>query len=276
MKKNNERQHKAEALVTIIKNGHPFARQAEDSLANLYSVEIDAWGKAMYNQNLGRSAGLTFGDYKAAAFEGFHKAANDYECGSKASFKTWLYTNVFSFCNDLAKKNGKRMERELDEKRLVEPKKKDKQGVKSGKPVILSIADLVGDDLIAPQDCTAVPWSKYRESNQIAKRVKEILREKAAASAKTASERAKKKIARRFLDLLDYAAEGGTKESFCEKKHCSTSTIYNNIEALLKDDEELKELYKKVTRRSYEVAKKENKEKKGKKKKDKKGKKKKD
>ncbi|MCQ2049660.1 MAG: hypothetical protein MJZ22_01455 [Candidatus Saccharibacteria bacterium] len=233
------RQRKAEVLTKLVQTNHKFARQAEDKLASLYTPELSKWSKRMEFQNSGRSAGLNLRDYQSAAMRGFHKAAQDYDSGCGASFKTWLYTNIFSSCNDLAKKNGKKMKVEIEEGWF----KANNTSTNSDKPEIVSLEELIRDEYMVPKSQNAAPWTEYRESNKIVKRLKEIISEKTSCKSEVTRKKAK-----RVQKFIKHVEDGGNKVSFAEKTGCSRTTLDSNINFFLESNPDLKEMVKRATR----------------------------
>lgn len=233
------RQREAEVLTKLVQTNHKFARQAEDKLASLYAPELGAWSKRMEFQNSGRSAGLNSRDYQSAAARGLHKAAHDYDSSCGASFKTWLYTNVFSSCNDLAKKNEKKMKVEIEEGRF----KANNSSKDSDKPEIVSLEELIKDESMAPKSQYAAPWTEYRESNQTVKRLKAIIMEKTSSKSEAVQKKAK-----RVQKFIKHVEDGGNKVSFAEKTGCSRTTLDNNINFFLENNPDLKEMAKRATR----------------------------
>lgn len=233
------RQRKAEVLTKLVQTNHKFARQAEDKLASLYTPELSKWSKRMEFQNSGRSAGLNLRDYQSAAMRGFHKAAQDYDSGCGASFKTWLYTNVCSSCNDLAKKNGKKMKIEIEEGRF----KENNSSKDSDQPKTVSLEELLKDECTVPQSEHTAPWAKYNESNQIVKRLKAIISEKASSKSEAIQKKAK-----RVQKFIVHVEDGGNKVTFTKKTGCSRTTLDSNINFFLENSPDLKEMAKQATR----------------------------
>lgn len=246
------RQREAEVLTSIVKSGNKYSRQAVDKLAQLFAPELKKWSKDMMMQNSGRSYGLSIRDYVSAALQGLHKTATDYTpeinpiTKRKSACKTWLYVNVYSSCNDLAKKNERKMEVEVSEGKLPEKKSSKKSKKVPNKeleePKIVSLDDLLKDENTAPQSQYTGPWKKYRASNQIVKRLKAIISEKAASSGPC------QKKAQRVQEFIKHVEADGNKVSFAEKTGCSRTTLDSNINFLLEKDPELKEMAKQVTR----------------------------
>lgn len=236
---NSLRQREAEVLTKLVQTNPKYARQAIDKLASLYASELRVWSKHMEFQNSGRSAGLDSRDYQSAAMRGFHKAANDYDSSCGASFKTWLYTNVYSSCNDLAKKNGKKMKVEIEEGWF----KANNTSKDSDKPETTSLEELLKDESTTPKSEHSAPWSKYNESNQIVKRLKAIIREKTSSKSEVTQKKAK-----RVQKFIKHVEDGGNKVSFAEKTGCSRTTLDSNINFFLESNPDLKEMVKRATR----------------------------
>lgn len=222
------RQREAEILTNFVQHNPQLSRVATEALAKRYAQELKVWSKTLFHQNSGRSSGLDIHDYEFAANHGLLKAALDYDIGRGTSFKSWLYTNVFSFCNDLAKKNERHMKIEVEESRFSVKEDKD-----SNKPKLISIDELTGDEHLA----LSAPWAEYNRSSQIAARIRSLLQKKTAESSATTQ-----KKAQRVLEFIEHVENGGNKVSFAEKTGCSRTTLDSNINFFLEGDSVLKEM----------------------------------
>lgn len=215
------RQREAEVLANFVQHNPKLAKAAVAALAKRYSRELKGWSKAMFYQNSGRSYSLTLADFEAAAMRGLQKTAEDYNPTHGATFKTWLYYSVYSFCSYIARRNETRLKMEVQESRLTTKENDDEDK-------IISIEELSDDDRLDPRSLSLSSWFKYKDAQRLVKWVKETLHEKALHNQKKEQNKAN-----RVLDFIEFFLETSeVKEDFFEEYGCSPTTLNNNLKEL--------------------------------------------
>lgn len=220
------RQEKAEYLIKKYQSDPWGYREAITLLVDFYRDDIKDWSDYFYRRNYAIRPENSSMDYESVATTAVLYAARRYECGSEASFRTFLRYYVVGECLEFVRDTGNSLKMPRPKKKSGTPdedthQKYGEEQDERKKRRSISFDDASAEDMRA--------YESDRKSRRLydlyvqgkVDRIQKVLED----MRKDGQSKVLKKQAKRVEGLKEHVLRGGTKKSYCDATGTSRSTL---------------------------------------------------